>query len=674
MTPPSQSQLSARMIQNFTGQSNLEWHWGYAYRVVPCQSDPGSCAYLDVVYSAHDRGMLYTGIFWATILGILLVWGVLRRLGASGGNVSKYEMPLEEEKGALLSGEEVVTKPRSVGRFTRAMRAVGATGRSYLLSSRGVVKPIFGQVTRLQVLILLVLVGYLTIWTFVGIVYSKWITPVKGQPEHVKNTRTSLGPWADRIGVLAYALTPLSILLASRESILSLITGVPYTSFMFLHRWTGHIILVQSILHTIGWVIVEARLYRPHPDVWNAFIAQTYARWGVVALVLLVLLWVGALQWTIRRTGYEFFRKAHYVLAMVYIGAVIGHWKNLQCFLVPGLVLWFVDRGARLVRTALLHYGYIPSQGRVGFAAAQAEMKFWRDEKHGDVVRLDFAHPQRPWKVGQHFFLCFTEGSIWQSHPFTPLSWPVEDGKGAVTHSYILRAKGGETKKLAKIVQDKLAGVPSEKAVTPTTPVILQGPYGESIVEGVTPDVNVLCIAGGTGITYVLPLLIDLLRDRNMNPARKVELVWTMKRSEDVEWVEPEMEELRRLGAVHGLIIRIFVTDDDDDDDSAKGAVSATGCRGESSQEDDDSIKRAPRASAQRASSSTARGRPDVTTVVKDFVEGVAQGSTRVFGSGPPGMIGELRNVVADCNSGSKVWKGEDRFDVRLVCDDRLEW
>ncbi|KAK1779515.1 ferric reductase NAD binding domain-containing protein [Copromyces sp. CBS 386.78] len=625
------------MIQNFTGESNMEPHWGYAYRVVPCKNDAGSCAYLDAV-----------------------------RLGASsgGGNASKYEMPCEQEN--LLTGE-VTTRPRQVGRLTRMGRAVGATGRRYLLSSKGVWKGVFGQVTRLQVLILLVLVGYLTIWSFVGIVYAKWRTPVKGQPEHVKNTRTSLGPWADRVGVLAYALTPLSVLLASRESILSLITGVPYTSFMFLHRWTGHIILMQSILHTIGWVIVEARLYRPQPSVWNAFIVQSYARWGVVALVLLVLLWVGTLQWTIRRTGYEFFRKAHYVLAMVYIGAVIGHWKQLQCFLVPGLVLWFVDRGARLVRTALLHYGYIPSEGRVRFAAAQAEMNLWRDEKHGDVVRLDFKHPQRAWKVGQHFFLCFTEGSIWQSHPFTPLSWPVEDGKGTVRHSYILRAKGGETKKLAKIMQDKLAGALSQKAI-PTTPVILQGPYGESIAEGVTPDVNVLCVAGGTGITYVLPLLIDLFRDRNMNPGRKVELVWAIKRSEDVEWVEPEMEELRRLGAAHGLTIRIFVTDD-----ATKAAPQTTCCGGETSQEDDDDIKRAPRASAQR-DSSTARGRPDVMTVVKDFVEGVAQGSTRVFGSGPPGMIGELRSVVAECNSGSKVWKGEDRFDVRLVCDDRLEW
>jgi ferric-chelate reductase len=59
---------------------------------------------------------------------------------------------------------------------------------------------------------------------------------------------------------------------------------------------------------------------------------------------------------------------------------------------------------------------------------------------------------------------------------------------------------------------------------------------------------------------------------------------------------------------------------------------------------------------------------------VNDFVSGVAHGSTRVFGSGPPGMVVDLRAAVAKCNSGSRVWMGEERFDVRLVCDDRLEW
>jgi hypothetical protein len=37
-------------------------------------------------------------------------------------------------------------------------------------------------------------------------------------------------------------------------------------------------------------------------------------------------------------------------------------------------------------------------------------------------------------------------------------------------------------------------------------------------------------------------------------------------------------------------------------------------------------------------------------------------------------MISDLRSIVAKCNDGSKVWRGEERFDVELVCDDRLEW
>src|SRR5690606_24413485 len=105
--------------------------------------------------------------------------------------------------------------------------------------------------------------------------YQKWITPVS-HDEHIGyfNTRTSLGPWSDRIGVLAYALTPLSILLATRESFLSVVTGVPYQNFNFLHRWLGYIIVVQSSLHTIGWCIIEIRLYQPQPQVAEEWIKQ----------------------------------------------------------------------------------------------------------------------------------------------------------------------------------------------------------------------------------------------------------------------------------------------------------------------------------------------------------------------------------------------------------------
>jgi len=59
----------------------------------------------------------------------------------------------------------------------------------------------------------------------------------------------------NRVGVFSVCSdTLLSHMLSSRESLLSLITGVPYQHFNFLHRWLGYIILVQAALHTIGCV------------------------------------------------------------------------------------------------------------------------------------------------------------------------------------------------------------------------------------------------------------------------------------------------------------------------------------------------------------------------------------------------------------------------------------
>ena len=69
-----------RHIQNHSEGGDTQKHWGYPDRIVPCKNDPGSCAYLDTVYDAHDLGMLYVGIFWASIGGILVIWVVLKHL------------------------------------------------------------------------------------------------------------------------------------------------------------------------------------------------------------------------------------------------------------------------------------------------------------------------------------------------------------------------------------------------------------------------------------------------------------------------------------------------------------------------------------------------------------------------------------------------------------------
>ncbi|KAI9151984.1 Ferric/cupric reductase transmembrane component 2 [Paramyrothecium foliicola] len=653
--------IDARHIQNFSDASSLEPHWGYAERVVPCTNDPGSCAYLDVVYGAHDVGMIYVGAFWAAVLGLLFGWFALRRVGLP---TSSLGINTEEDSSSSLGG------------LVKVRRAIAASLRSYLLPDA--FRAVFGRTTRYQVFILAVLTVYLTIFSFVGMTYNTWITPVKNMPG-VYNTRTTLGPWSDRIGVLAYALTPLSVLLSSRESILSLITGVPYQSFNFLHRWVGYIILAQSILHTIGWCVIEIRLYQPQPTVAVEWITQVYMIWGIVAMILLLLLFGLSTPWGIRLTGYEFFRKAHYVLAMIFIGACWAHWEALKCFMIPSLIFWFMDRGARFIRTALLHYQYLPSGG-MGFKAAQATVTLFPDAEAGDVVRLDFDHEQDPWAIGQHYYLTFSKLSIWQSHPFTPLNAPTVQG-GRVKHSYLLRAKGGETKKLANLAVTQSQG--ADNAIV--TPVIATGAYGENIMSGITADTNIICVAGGTGITYVLPVLLQLARSAII-PDRKIELIWAVRHASNVEWIQEEMDLLHKVQRALNLTIRLYATRDigtgsskssisGQTNEKAVSKVSADEVASASSRDEEacDCGEDVP-VKKTGAGAVDEERHPNLTKLVNDFVGSTIRGPTSVIASGPGGMISDLRSIVAACNSGSKVWNGEERFDVDLMCDDRLEW
>ena len=156
-----------------------------------------------------------------------------------------------------------------------------------------------------------------------GIVYKTWITPIKKTALH--NTRTGLGGFADRVGALAYALTPLTVALSTRESILTRATGIPCPSFNFLHRWLGRVILVQSFLHTLGWTLIEGRFYQPQPKTYKEFINETYIVWGCIAMLFITFLYIFSLQRVIKWTGYEFFRKSHYAVACLYIGACWAH-------------------------------------------------------------------------------------------------------------------------------------------------------------------------------------------------------------------------------------------------------------------------------------------------------------------------------------------------------------
>lgn len=126
-------------------------HWGYVVRTLPCTNDAGSCEYLDAVYWMHDVSMLYTFILWAVIGGVLVTIVALRLLKPRAGK-SKSVKGLEDQ--VALGGDGV---------FYRSWRGIQSSMRRWLLPESFV--GVFGHVTRLQVLVLAILLGYLLIFS-----------------------------------------------------------------------------------------------------------------------------------------------------------------------------------------------------------------------------------------------------------------------------------------------------------------------------------------------------------------------------------------------------------------------------------------------------------------------------------------------------------------------------
>jgi Na+/H+-dicarboxylate symporter len=99
----------------------------------------------------HDVSMLYTFILWAVIGGILALLFVLKVAQPSPGN-----------RGNELELENCTAKERS-NTWYRAWRGAGASLRRLLLPESCV--GFFGNITRLQLLVLAILLSYLLIFS-----------------------------------------------------------------------------------------------------------------------------------------------------------------------------------------------------------------------------------------------------------------------------------------------------------------------------------------------------------------------------------------------------------------------------------------------------------------------------------------------------------------------------
>ncbi|KNC99104.1 uncharacterized protein SPPG_06049 [Spizellomyces punctatus DAOM BR117] len=336
---------------------------------------------------------------------------------------------------------------------------------------------------------------------------------------------------ANRVGVLSFANLPLVLLYAGRNNILLWLTNWSHATFLLIHRWIAFICMLQAALHSALYLYA----YMKFDD--NDYASESklpYWYWGIIATLSLVIT-IPASVLPIRRKVYELFLSSHIVLAIL---ALVGcylhiyhrfkHQWGYETWIYVAVGIWAFDRLLRLAR--LFYMG--------GFKRAYVTAI------DDDYYQVDIPGVDASGHVYFHFPTLST-WRFWESHPFSVagLRCPSVDiqeiavsGKDGLT-THIARSLA-ETKDTGiTVFVRKHSGLTGLLAAHSTAsagiPVFVEGSYGVGMsflqdqeVHPTREFPNLLCIAGGVGISAILPVL---KRANGIPPIGTSKLYWGVR-------------------------------------------------------------------------------------------------------------------------------------------------
>ncbi|ATY60203.1 ferric-chelate reductase (Fre2) [Cordyceps militaris] len=329
---------------------------------------------------------------------------------------------------------------------------------------------------------------------------------------------------ANRMGVLCYANVPLVILYSGRNNFLLWLTNWSHSTFLLLHRWVAVICMMHAVLHSL--VYLEIAL---HTEGWAEEFTEPYWYWGSAGTIGFVILCVKSIQ-PVRQRIYEIFMSAHIVITVLVIVCSYKHvnvkytdaW-GYQNWVWMACAIWGFDRLVRLGRSM-----------RAGFKRAYFTPI---DE---DYYRLDIPRVSADGHVYLHFPTIST-WRFWENHPFSVAgvtfqqetsimasSEVSDEKKKGIASTTVVGSGSGSSSDNESVMIRKESGIAvfirlqsgltallAKKGPCPKgIPVFVEGPYNHKVTflqedhpEPTHEFPNLLCIAGGVGVTGVLPAL-----------------------------------------------------------------------------------------------------------------------------------------------------------------------
>ncbi|KAF8909688.1 ferric reductase like transmembrane component-domain-containing protein [Gymnopilus junonius] len=419
-------------------------------------------------------------------------------------------------------------------------------------------------------------------WSFMS-AYCWGIRPYYRPPNYGSS------PLGLRSEFIATALVPWIYLLPMKHNVLRSLTRLTIETAQTLHKWFGWFCLFFSLVHTIAQTI---RALRQAPWTYT-YAHNVYYRTGFAALGPLTWLCFLSIPW-VRHRFYETFYILHLVGALLFVVFMYLHLDNdlgSWSYMHATVVLWGSALGYRLLLVA-----------HNGLHAPRAVVKPL--DESTTLVEIPTKSGFK-WSAGQFYWIRFFSIRPLSSHPFTVASLPT-DGHLA----FIVRTMSGFTKRL-----------PNSKVTAPSR-VWLDGPYGTVATKNFYACSSVLFVAGGSGATFVVPLMIDIIQKKKAEQSlcQKIHLVWTAKCQTEFTWYLPQLRALLEDGDDVEVSLHITQSQEEHDIGADTKVVDTQWV--------------------------PAVGRPNIESLVHGQANTVA-GKTGIVVCGPEGMVIDTRNAVA---------------------------
>jgi predicted ferric reductase len=359
--------------------------------------------------------------------------------------------------------------------------------------------------------------------------------------------------------MMGAGLVPFVVCTALKVNPISVLTGYSHEKLQVFHQWLARLFLFLSIVHTLPFII-QPSIEGGASNLHAYFMSENIYWNGTAALILLV--WIVCTgSGIVRRMSYEIFVVQHIVTAIGLLVCLLLHFErilNSHLWVWSAVALWSFSTTVRAFM-AIFSSEFVFTK-RAELEVQQLQNDTYsalnlNEQRDSELFKLTMSTPIR-WKPGQHVYMRFPSINPLENHPFTIASLPGTIPNVNSRMEFYVRVFCGMTRKLYKRASmpsqtapnccvEKRAETPSKKSHSTESNnddnapfsvdstkimVLVDGPYGSSTDPAIFECA--MFVAGGTGATFVLPVLNDLLRRMRAGKhvvTKRIHFIWAAR-------------------------------------------------------------------------------------------------------------------------------------------------